>query len=359
MYDFAVFVGRFQPFHAGHRHVVHETLKQADKLIIVIGSHGNPRSSRNPFTVAERERIIIQSLSAEYNERILFACVPDFIYNDDKWTAAVQGAVYSVVHRKFRAGPTSIALTGMYKDASSYYLNKFPNWESIAVEPLSTSTYFEPDGPTRVSTHASTEIRNEMFHDLNTLGFVQSNSFAEMTNEAEMEMGDIIEENLDDFRTLAQEWNFEKEYKKKWGKGPHNTVDAIVVQAAHILLIQRGKEYGTGKWALPGGFINNDEFITDAMLRELSEETKIKVPEKVLRGCIVNSKVYDNPYRDLRSRNISHAFHIRLNDVGKLPTVRGSDDAMDARWFSISEFQKMKEKMYGDHYDLICDMLGL
>lgn len=48
-FDFTVFIGRFQPFHAGHLKVVQEGLKQADKLILLIGSAWQPRNTRNPW----------------------------------------------------------------------------------------------------------------------------------------------------------------------------------------------------------------------------------------------------------------------------------------------------------------------
>ena len=49
-YDFAVFVGRFQPLHNGHQHVIDQALRSAKKLIILIGSADTARSIRNPFT---------------------------------------------------------------------------------------------------------------------------------------------------------------------------------------------------------------------------------------------------------------------------------------------------------------------
>ena len=57
-YDYAVFIGRFQPFHVGHYHVVTEALKIAKEVILVIGSHDRPRDIRNPFTTQERIEII-------------------------------------------------------------------------------------------------------------------------------------------------------------------------------------------------------------------------------------------------------------------------------------------------------------
>ena len=57
-YKYLVFIGRFQPFHNGHKAVIDEALKRSDKVIILIGSANLPRSLRNPFSVAERTAMI-------------------------------------------------------------------------------------------------------------------------------------------------------------------------------------------------------------------------------------------------------------------------------------------------------------
>ena len=57
-YRYLVFIGRFQPFHFGHKTVIDEALKRADNVIMLIGSANLPRSLRNPFSVAERTAMI-------------------------------------------------------------------------------------------------------------------------------------------------------------------------------------------------------------------------------------------------------------------------------------------------------------
>jgi len=97
------------------------------------------------------------------------------------------------------------------------------------------------------------------------------------------------------------------------------------------------------------------------MIRELREETRIRVPDPVLRGHIVGGpRVFDDPHRDPRGRFITHAFLIALQprreDGFKLPKVKGSDDAASARWVPQAEIRR--EDLFLDHYDIIQNMVS-
>jgi bifunctional NMN adenylyltransferase/nudix hydrolase len=135
------------------------------------------------------------------------------------------------------------------------------------------------------------------------------------------------------------------------------TSDAVVIQSGHVLMIKRRSEPGKGLWALPGGFVNanQDRSVKSAMLRELREETGIKVPRPVLDGSIQDNKVFDGIDRSARGRTITHAFKIVLPD-GPLPKVKGLDDAEKAQWIPIAEVSS--EFCFEDHYEIIQWALG-
>src|SRR6185312_1884152 len=109
---------------------------------------------------------------------------------------------------------------------------------------------------------------------------------------------------------------------------------------------------GEGLWAIPGGFIGQTELIEDAMIRELREETKLKVPVPVLKGSIVDRKVFDATDRSLRGRTITHAFYIELAP-GDLSPVKGADDAKAARWIPFNEFVRMEKETFEDHHAIV------
>lgn len=81
-----LYVGRFQPFHQGHRLVVEKALKQCDRLIIAIGSSQEKRTKKNPFSYEERKQLILRTFFADCytSDRIIIVPVPDrLLYGDD------------------------------------------------------------------------------------------------------------------------------------------------------------------------------------------------------------------------------------------------------------------------------------
>jgi bifunctional NMN adenylyltransferase/nudix hydrolase len=122
-------------------------------------------------------------------------------------------------------------------------------------------------------------------------------------------------------------------------------------------MIKRRAEPGRGLWALPGGYVNasTDKTVLDAAIRELREETGIKVPEPVLRGSITGNRVFDAVDRSPRGRIITHCYKIELPD-GALPKVKGSDDAEKARWVPIAEVRS--DECFEDHYDMVMWAVG-
>ena len=135
-FDFAVFIGRFQPFHCGHLKVVQEGFKHADKLIVLIGSAWQPRNTRNPWSHREREEMLRACLSEEENARLLCLPLMDVPYNDELWVRNVQASVNGLVtaHYSSPHRAAKIALIGHKKDQTGFYLNLFPQWHSLGVE---------------------------------------------------------------------------------------------------------------------------------------------------------------------------------------------------------------------------------
>ena len=95
-----LYIGRFQPFHKGHKSIVEAALKQCDRLVIGIGSSQEERTKRNPFSYKEREQMILRSfLAEELYSRIIIIPIPDRTeYSDDaSWGQYVLDCVWQLV----------------------------------------------------------------------------------------------------------------------------------------------------------------------------------------------------------------------------------------------------------------------
>lgn len=117
-------------------------------------------------------------------------------------------------------------------------------------------------------------------------------------------------------------------------KYPHPAVTADCVVFAHdgddvkILLVERKHDPFRGCWAFPGGFMNMDETADAAAIRELEEETGLRIQE--IRQVGAFTKVD----RDPRERVMTVAFY---TEIATVQPVKGGDDANQARWFSLRQ----------------------
>lgn len=348
--DALVFIGRFQPFHNGHKAVIEAALEQAKEVVVVVGSSFAARNIRNPFTFEERKAMI---KAVFQTDRVKVVPVSDYPYDDNKWVNAVQKVVDTTLLRSLRksgkpfdpaVSKLDVGLIGHSKDSTSYYLNIFPRWKNhVEVEDV--------DGIN------ATDIRKMLFE-------VNSSTFEELKNLMPTPSYTSLLSTLlyksPEWKVLEQQYQIVKKYKESWKAAPFPptfvTVDAVVVQSGHILLVRRKAMPGKGLLALPGGFLNQEETMLDGAIRELREETKIKVPVPVLKGSIKGSKTFDAPNRSSRGRTITQAFYIDLG-AGELPKVKGSDDAEEAIWKPFNEVKQ--EEMFEDHFHIIDNFINI
>lgn len=344
MYDYLVFIGRFAPYHKGHHHVVMEALKQTKHLIFVLGSADQPRSFRNPYTSGERRSIIFETINHESREdakRIGFVEAVDHPYNEEKWVTQIQSLVHGYINAQpWTPDPIKIGLVGFAKDHSSYYLKMFPQWGSVNIN----AAY----------KYNATDYRERKFMEF---GPNVDDYYVNMMHKGFVDHYSATAANAG----VTEDARYVLNYKRQWSSSPFPPtfvcVDALVTQSGHVLLIERGHSPGKGQLALPGGFINQYEKLRDAAVRELYEETGLKVPKPVLYGSITNSRLFDDPYRSSRGRTITECYHFQLRDQENLPKVKGGDDAAKAFWKPFADLKR--NEFYEDHYAIIETMLGL
>jgi bifunctional NMN adenylyltransferase/nudix hydrolase len=332
-YDLAVVIGRFQPFHNAHEKLIERAKQHSHSVLALIGSSFIARNIKNPFTYDERVAML--------PEDVVAVPLVDDLYNDQHWVASVQQHIEEELRNLYKdIKNRKVCIVGHEKDDSSRYLRWFPQYDFVEVPSLETLD--------------STTIRDILFGN-------------------EMIPADVMPQRVMDsikawrknnpeiYQNLCDEHKYIKEYKAMWSNAPFQpvfvTTDAVVISQGHILLIKRRMAPGKGLWALPGGFLGPDEKIEDSMIRELEEETRIKVSGEMLRACTKGNHVFDHPRRSERGRTVTHAYLIVLQDR-VLPKVRGSDDAERAKWVPLSEFYEMTDQMYEDHYSIATYMIN-
>lgn len=88
-YESGLLIGRFQPFHLGHKHAVSYALSVASRLLLGIGSSNCSREPANPFTTDERRAMILNSLDKDILERTSIYEIPD-VHNHIRWMAIIR-----------------------------------------------------------------------------------------------------------------------------------------------------------------------------------------------------------------------------------------------------------------------------
>ena len=124
---------------------------------------------------------------------------------------------------------------------------------------------------------------------------------------------------------------------------PFLTVDGILFKDDSLLLIQRKNKPFQGAWALPGGFVDYGEKTEDAVVREVFEETGMKITIRSLLG------VYSDPHRDPRRHTVTVAYLVDYINGA----LHAGDDAHDVKYFKYNELPALAF----DHAVIVKDAL--
>ena len=318
MQKLGVLIGRFQPLHAGHRELIRQAKANCKYLIILIGSANKSRSIKNPWSYTERAGCIENFLYHENISNVILKPLNDYPYSDSQWLNDVNAIIADIAEKD-----DDITLFGFAKEGNNY-LKWFPQYKFQNI-----TTPYEI---------CSTDVRKEWFN----------------------------KEPQRFYSGVVADWQYFNKEKELFANYPFpetlnfNCGDAILECCGHVLLIQRGAAPGKGTWALPGGFKNANETFEDCAIRELIEETNVRVPEKVLRGSIISKRLFDDPKRGNGIPRNTLAVHIKVqaNIDGSLPRANGSDDAVDAKWVLIADAMNNMD-LYDDHAAIISTMCGV
>jgi len=341
MHDTALLIGRFEPVHSGHLALLHEALRQAPQVIVVVGSAWQARSPKNPFTWQEREAMLKSTLPEADRGRVQVLPVRDY-YNEAVWVQAVRRGV-----AEHTAPGARIALVGHFKDATSSYLRAFPGWTLM-------------DLPRQGRMDATT-IRDAYF---GATPATVGTALAPLAGEIPPSTIAMLEQfaQTPHYPALQEEWRMLRGYREAWAAAPYPpvfvTVDAVLRCQDQVLLIRRAHAPGKGQLAVPGGFIEQRETVWQSCLRELVEETHCQLPEATMRAALQSVAVFDHPDRSQRGRTITHAHYFDLGDA-PFPVVQADDDAALVQWTPIDQLARLEEEFFEDHFHMLDHFLGL
>ena len=107
-------------------------------------------------------------------------------------------------------------------------------------------------------------------------------------------------------------------------------VGGVVVRHGRVLLIRRGKEPLYGRWVVPGGTVELGETLEEAVVREMEEETGLRVePSEVLT-------VFDRIQRE-GERVVSHYVIVDFLCRWRSGEARAASDALEVAWARVED----------------------
>jgi bifunctional NMN adenylyltransferase/nudix hydrolase len=357
-----VVLGRFQLVHEGHLALIAKACENYSEVYILVGSADKSRDVCNPFTFEERKH--------ELDIKILCKClwptnkVKEILPvqdcdTDAEWINCIKNTIQDIKNNNKDSQINLITCKKDDKTANYIDLIKdakiFDN--VIEVEP-----YLENG-----KVISAKDKRKEFF--TNTPVFKQYSWFwFSMDDYLEMQkkyicfwlsMNDYLEmqKKYIEAGLITEDDVYYANYQEEVKQYPRieHTADIAVFQyhnyECKVLLIKRGKTPGKGLYALPGGFVNQNETLKECALRELKEETGLVIADRLHVRLFCN---FDNPNRSRRGRVITTLYTTLLPKDYDINAVKAGDDASSVEWIEAWDALKMgKDAFFEDHYDML------
>lgn len=335
-YIYAVFIGRFQPFHKGHLHNIKKGLEIAHNIIIIIGSSYRAPSITNPFSFSIRKQMIIADLLyVKINiKRIIIISAQDWIYNDKKWKEEIELKI-----KKYTKNKNSVIIIGHQKNNDNFYLKNF-EWK-----------YIDFNNYRKLN---ATNFRKKFFskNQINTK-YMISNSI----NKGSAKI-------LKKFKSKPIFFVLKKEYieseKNKKSYGTYKCKIQIVnnrilfVYRHKLLLIKYRNQINKKLWSLPKGKIKINKnkvniFFYNAKNKKIILKSLYNKKDSIhnlIFNCpeqIMNLKIKTKINFIIMSKN-----NYYLQDLLKLETQN------IGKWFNtLTVYKKMQSKLINDQYQII------
>jgi len=355
-----VVLGRFQLVHEGHLALIAKACENYSEVYILVGSADKSRDVCNPFTFEERysmlvklsdpstfeqiERLRKYGLQKLELERKLILPIQD-CDTDAEWIGCLQNTIQDI--KKNNKDSQVNLITCKKDDKTANYIDLIKD-AKIFDDVIEIEPYLENG-----KVISAKNKRKEYFTKIPSIvdyvgwggyGYMCENDYLEMQKKY-IEAGLITEDDV-------YYANYQEEVKQ-YPRIEH-TADIAIFHGNNVLLIKRGKAPGKGLYALPGGFVNQNETLKECALRELKEETGLVIDNPMHMRLVGN---FDNPNRSRRSRVITTLYEVLLLNLQKdydINAVKAGDDASSVEWINAEDALKMdKSAFFEDHYDML------
>jgi bifunctional NMN adenylyltransferase/nudix hydrolase len=361
-------IGSFEPVTLADLASAMAMLDQCDLAVIMNGSTDRARDPRFPFDLAERHAMWKASIPSELHCRVSILGQRD-IGNAARWASAIDAQVVDMaVCAGFDPDEMDFVVFSRGKGKGSSYLDDFPGYELVELPS------FEAPDPKRMrgtmpETLDASDVREGLFET--GLTPLEDAWMDRVLTAVTPGVRDILRKFVRgaEFPRLQEEHRRAKATARMWKVREtreddgvpfainFTAVDAIVVHGNKILMHRRDVSPGKDMWALPGVMLRNDETVTDAAIRAVTDKTGIDVTAGDLRRAIVDQWFVDTLKRSVRERTITFPVLIQLGlgrpgaNVSRakaraLPRTKGTDRVA---WFTPDEIEGMRSSIHEDH----------
>ena len=127
---------------------------------------------------------------------------------------------------------------------------------------------------------------------------------------------------------------------REYPDAPRAAVGAVVLDEDNVLLVRRGHPPGQGKWSVPGGLLDLGERLEDAVVREVEEESGLRV--QVLGLCGVLDRIVPGDRVDERGDAVVRYHWVIIDYVAAVVggVLQAGSDAAEARWVPLAELDR-------------------
>ncbi|WGL60243.1 adenylyltransferase/cytidyltransferase family protein [Pigmentibacter sp. JX0631] len=323
VYEFSVYIGRFQPFHLGHLQSIKFALKYSKKLIIILGGAYSSPSPRGPWNITQRIEMIRSCLTTLEKKKVFFVGIRDRLYCEEKWIQNVQGEVFKITNSE-----SNIAIIGHQKDSSSYYLKIFPQWKF-----LETGNFKQIN---------ATDIRKIYFlkKDLPRIKELVPKSILNYLTKYS---------KSDDYNFLKNKFKYIEKNKDSFFN--ENVTNVLIFCNQYILLLKSKETLKEGLYSLPEANNFNKDFESNA-LEYLQYEVRINIDKEYFSKSYVSSEFFNYSDRFPLGKQISKTYLFILKS-DNLPVISKARNSSEVIWILLDDLSFLENKMYSDHYQII------